>query len=249
VSTEMFNEGLDRLLADNLDYVPPYGSGGSMYIRPFLFGHGAKLGLGPAPEYSLCYIASPVGAYYKGGLQTIDGIVVDGFDRAAPAGVGNIKVAGNYAPDVQPSAKYKEQGYPICLYLDAKENAYVEEFSTSNFLGVTQEGVLVTPSSPSILPSCTKAVVLQLARDLGIPVEVRPVPWSEVASFKEVAACGTAVVLTPIKSITRGVDKLTFDSFDTIAKLYDAVTAIQVGDADDAHGYTRAVGARPHEAC
>jgi len=249
VPTEMFEEGVERLLTDNLDYVPPFGSGGAMYIRPFLFGHGAKLGLGPAPEYSLCFIGSPVGAYYKGGLQAIDGIVVDGFDRAAPSGVGHIKAAGNYAPDVAPSSQAKLKGFPICLYLDAKENKYVEEFSTSNFLGVTQEGVLVTPSSPSILPSCTKAVVLQLARDMGIPVEVRPVAWDEVASFKEVAACGTAVVLTPISSITRGDQKVSFESFDTIARLYEAVTAIQVGEAEDVNGYTRAVGMRAHEEC
>jgi len=249
VSPEMFDEGLDRLLADNMDFVPPYGSGGSMYIRPFLFGHGAKLGLGPAPEYSLCMIASPVGAYYKGGLTAIDGVVVEGYDRAAPAGVGNIKAAGNYAPDVLPSSQQKALGFPICLYLDAKTNEHVEEFSTSNFLGVTKDGTLVTPYSPSILPSCTKRVILTLAQDMGIKVEERAVPYSEVADLAEVAACGTAVVLTPIKSLTRAGEKLTFDGFPTISRLYEAVTAIQVGEAPDEHGYTRAVGLRPHEAC
>jgi len=216
-----------------------------MYLRPFLFGHGGKLGLGPAPSYTFGVVGSPVGAYYKGGLQAIDGLVIEAYDRAAPRGVGNIKCAGNYAPDVQPSSAAKAAGYPICLYLDAKENGYVEEFSTSNFIGITQDGTLVTPSSPSILPSCTKGVILQMAADLGIPVEVRPVPWDEVPTLREVAACGTAVVLTPIQSLTRGEQVVRFESFETIARVYDAVTSLQVGLSEDAHGYTRVVASKP----
>ena len=186
-----------------------------------------------------------MGAYYKGGLQAIDGLVVEAFDRAAPRGVGAIKAAGNYAPDVMPSSAAKEAGFPICLYLDAKENAYVEEFSTSNFIGIKQDGTMVTPSSPSILPSCTKGVILQLAADLGIKVEVRPVPWEEVETFREVAACGTAVVLTPIQSLTRGDKVIRFESFETISKVYEAVTNLQVGLSEDKHGYTRVVGSKP----
>jgi len=249
VSLEMFDEAIDRVVKDNVDYVPPYGSGGSMYLRPFHFGHGAKLGLGPAPEYDFCVVGSPVGAYYKGGLEAIDALVVESFDRASPRGVGNIKVAGNYAPDVLPSYEAKESGFPICLYLDAKENAYVEEFSTSNFIGITKDGKVITPTSDSILPSCTKKVVLQQARDLGLTVEERPVRIDEVDSLKEVAACGTAVVLTPIKSITRGERVMRFSGFETIAKLYEAVTAVQTGEADDPHGYTRIICERKHESC
>jgi branched-chain amino acid aminotransferase len=247
VTTEMFDEAIDKVIGDNVDYVPPFGSGGSMYLRPFLFGHGAKLGLGPAPEYDFCIVGSPVGAYYKGGLQAIDALCVEGFDRAAPRGVGNIKAAGNYAPDVQPSAVAKEQGYPVCLYLDAKTNSYVEEFSTSNFIGIKNDGTLVTPTSDSILPSCTKAVLLQQAKDMGMTVEQRPVPWDEVQTFTEVAACGTAVVVTPIKSITRGGKVLTFEGHATLEKLYNAVTSVQTGEADDPHGYTRVVCERAHE--
>ena len=126
---------------------------------------------------------------------------------------------------------------------------YVEEFSTSNFIGVTQDGTVVTPTSDSILPSCTKGVVLQIAKDLGLKVEQRPVPWEEVPTLREVAACGTAVVLTPIKSITRGEKKIAFDeSFPTIAKLYEAVTTLQAGQAEDKHGYLRVVCERAHEA-
>jgi len=110
VPPELFDEAVDRCIRDNVEYVPPYGYGGAMYLRPFLFGHGEKLGLGAAPHYSFCVIASPVGAYYKGGLEPIDALVVEGFDRAAPRGVGNIKAAGNYAPDVLPSILAKEKG-------------------------------------------------------------------------------------------------------------------------------------------
>ena len=146
-----------------------------------------------------------------------------------------------------PSSAAKAKGYPICLYLDAKTNSFVEEFSTSNFIGITHDGVVITPTSDSILPSCTKGVVLQLAEDLGFKVEQRPVGWEEVTTLKEVAACGTAVVLTPIASITRGDTVTKFDDFATIAKLYDAVTTLQAGDAPDPHGYTRVVCERAHE--
>lgn len=138
---------------------------------------------------------------------------------------------------------------PVCLYLDAKTNSYVEEFSTSNFIGVTKDGVVVTPTSDSILPSCTKGVVLQAARDLGLTVEQRPVSIAEVADLAEVAACGTAVVLTPIKSITHGSTVHRFEAFTTIAKLYDAVTGMQTGDKPDTQGLLRDVCERPHEAC
>mmetsp|Transcript_43330 Transcript_43330/g.113891 ORF Transcript_43330/g.113891 Transcript_43330/m.113891 type:complete len:358 (-) Transcript_43330:249-1322(-) len=247
VPPEMFDAAIDRVIKDNVDYVPPYGSGGSMYMRPFLFGHGAAIGLGPAPEYMFCVVGTPVGAYYKGGLEAIDALVVEQYDRAAPRGVGSIKAAGNYAPDVTPSVAAKKAGFPVCLYLDAKTNSYVEEFSTSNFLGVTADGTLVTPTSDSILPSCTKKVLLRQARDMGIKVEERPVHFDEVGTFKEVAACGTAVVVTPIKSITRGDTTLRFNGFSTIEKLYNAVTSVQTGEAEDPHGYTRVVCERAHE--
>ena len=195
-------------------------------------------------------LATPVGDYYKGGLgKPVKACVVEEYDRAAPRGVGSVKLAGNYAPDVQPAAAAKAKGYPVCLYLDAKSNSYVEEFSTSNFIGVTKAGVVVTPTSDSILPSCTKGVVLQQARELGLTVEERPVAWEEVGELAEVAACGTAVVLTPIKSITRGATTHSYAGFDTIAKLYDAVTKLQTGEAPDPKGLTRVVCERAHEAC
>lgn len=238
---ELFYAGLERVVRENAAYVPPYGTGGALYVRPLLFGHGAQLGLGAAPEYCLMFAANPVGAYYKGGLQGVDAVVVEDFDRAAPRGVGNVKVAGNYAPDVLPSKRAKSQGYSVCLYLDAATQSMVEEFSTSNFIGITADGTVVTPLSPSILPSCTREVVLQAARDLGLKAEHRPVTWAEARSFREAAACGTAVVLTPMRSITRGKEVVKFGGFETVSRLYAHISALQSGDAPDPHGYRHVV--------
>jgi len=124
---------------------------------------------------------------------------------------------------------------------------YIEEFSTSNFIGVTQDGTVVTPTSPSILPSCTKGVVLATARDLGLKVEERPITMAEAATFKEVAACGTAVVLTPVQSITKGDTVYKYSTFDTIAKLYESITSVQAGEAEDRLGVTRVVCEKPHQ--
>jgi len=241
---ELFLEGIEEAVRANVEFLPPYGTGGAMYVRPLLFGHGAQLGLGPAPEYTLLVAAQPVGAYYKGGLEGVDAVVVEEFDRAAPRGVGGVKVAGNYAPDVLPSRRAKEQGYAVCLYLDAATRSMVEEFSTSNFIGVTAEGAVVTPKSPSILPSCTRAVVLQAAKDLGLQAEHRPVPWAEVRTLREAAACGTAVVLTPMRSITRGEEVVEFQTHQVVERLYGKISRLQTGDEPDTHGYLREISLR-----
>jgi len=146
---------------------------------------------------------------------------------------------GNYAADVKPAKEAAAKGYTIALYLDAKEHKYIEEFSTSNFIGITQDGTFVTPKSSSVLPSVTNRVLQQLARDMGLKVEVRPVEFEEVAkgNFKEVAACGTAVVITPIKSITRGGKKYELGPLNILQQLYQKVRAIQVGDEPDVHGF------------
>lgn len=154
VPPELFDEAVDRVIRDNVDYIPPYGYGGAMYLRPFLFGHGEKLGLGAAPHYSFCIIASPVGAYYKGGLQPIDALVIEEFDRAAPRGVGGIKCAGNYAPDVLPSIMAKERGFPVCLYLDA----------------ATQVRSIPPPPKPHLSPHCHPLGCMPLAEECSAPV-------------------------------------------------------------------------------
>lgn len=241
IPKEMFTEAVDAVVAANADYVPPVESGGSLYIRPNVFGTGPKLGLGPAPTYTFNVVVSPVGPYYKGGLEPVNGFVVEGFDRAAPHGVGAIKCGGNYAADLLPSSKAKGAGYPIALYLDAATRSFVEEFSTSNFIGITKDGKYVTPASASILPSTTNKVLQALASDQGMAVEEREVSWDEVGSFSEVGACGTAVVVTPLASIKRGDTTHMYSGYDTLARLYTQVQDIQKGAAEDKFGYCRKI--------
>jgi branched-chain amino acid aminotransferase len=192
VEADMFNGAIERVVMENLEYVPPYGAGGAMYVRPFIFGCGAKLGLGMAPEYKFIVAVNPVGDYYSGGLSALDGMVQTDYDRAAGKGIGGVKAGGNYAADVVPSAQASAAGYPIALYLDATEHKYVEEFSTSNFIAIDKEGNYVTPQSDSILKSVTNMSLRQIAMDLGMGVQERPVEYAEVGSFSEVAACGYA---------------------------------------------------------
>lgn len=250
VPNELFQEMIDRAIKENVDYVPPYGSNGSLYLRPFLFGHGPKLGLGKAPSYTFGVIASPVGNYYPQGPKPVKGVVLARYDRAAPLGVGNVKAAGNYAPDVVPSTDAAERGYTIVLYLDAAKHEFVEEFSTSNFVGI-KGNTYITPDSPSILGSVTNLCLQQLARDAGMKVEKRPVPFSEVSTLDEVAACGTAVVITPLATITDErvetpkVVKIGTGEFPKMMDLYNRVRAIQNGDAPDVHGWCRYVCDRP----
>ena len=247
--TELFVDAVKTVVQDNIEYVPPYGSGGAMYIRPLLFGSGPRIGLQPADEYVFLCLVMPVGDYYKGGLSSpVDGMLITDFDRAAPRGVGAAKVAGNYAADMLPNMMSKQKGFPIGLYLDAATQTLVEEFSTSNFVGVNHAAnTYVTPSSPSVLPSITNKVLMQLARDEGMRVEERDIPVEELDEFDEVLAVGTAVVVTPVGSITRldgdgdSARRYTFGEKDEIGpvtqRLYDRVRAIQNGEEEDKYGW------------
>ncbi len=236
--TALFIDGVNRVIRDNIDFVPPYGSGGSLYIRPLLIGTGAKMGVTPADEYTLIIMVMPVGAYYKNGLEAVPALIQDEFDRAAPLGVGDVKLAGNYAAGLYAQAEAKKAGYPINLFLDARTHKYVEEFGTSNFIGITNGNSYITPASLSVLPSITNKSLQQLAADAGMTVEVRDIPYEEIKEFKEVGACGTAVVLTPIAKIVRGSDVISFPEFSaesTLAKLYRTIQAIQYGEVTDSH--------------
>ena len=241
VPEELFVEACKRVVRENLEFLPPYGTGGSMYVRPLLFGSGAQIGVAAADEYTFLVLVTPVGAYYKGGLQAVKAIVLDHYDRAAPLGTGHIKVAGNYAVSLYPHLEAKHAGYPVELYLDAKEHKWIEEFATSNFLAITRDGRYVTVKSGSILPSITNMSLQQLARDHGIPVEVRRIAFDEVADFAEVAACGTAVVITPVHQIERAgrVYKTGPETGcgPVLEKLYRAVQGIQYGERPDVHGW------------
>lgn len=241
VEPEMFLEAVRRVVRANIDYVPPYGTGGALYIRPLLIGSGPQIGVAPAHEYTFLVLVMPVGPYYKGGLKPVRAVVYDDWDRAAPLGMGDVKVAGNYAASLFAHEKAKRAGFPVELYLDAKTHTYVEEFATSNFLAITRDGRYVTPDSRSVLPSVTNKTLQRIAADLGMKVEVRPVPFSEVPGFAEVAACGTAVVVTPVCEIVRGGQSIRIGAPDgcgpVLQKLYDAVRAIQYGEAPDPHGW------------
>lgn len=246
VPTEMFVNAVKAVVQDNIEYVPPYGSGGALYIRPLLFGSGPRIGVQPADEYTFLILVIPVGDYYKGGLASpVNALLIEDFDRAAPRGVGAVKVAGNYAADLLPNMLSKKKGFPIGLYLDAETQTMVEEFSTSNFVGIdSKANKYVTPKSSSVLPSITNKSLMQIAKDEGMTVEERPIKVDELESFDEVLAVGTAVVMTPVGSITRlttdsEVTKYTFGKKNEIGattrRLYDRVRAIQNGEAEDTY--------------
>ena len=171
VPLELFEEAVERAVKANIEFVPPYGTGATMYIRPLLIGTGPQIGVAPSNEYTFIMMVMPVGAYYKGGLQAVRACLVDEYDRAAPRGTGMVKMAGNYAASLLPHEKAKEAGFPIDLYLDAAQHKYIEEFGSSNFIAITKDGKYVTPDSPSVLPSITNDGLQQVARDLGITVE------------------------------------------------------------------------------
>lgn len=241
VPVEMFIDACKKVVAANEEYVPPYGTGGSMYLRPLLIGTGPQIGVAPADEYTFIVMVMPVGAYYKGGLKPVRAVILDNWDRAAPHGMGDVKVGGNYAASLFAHEKAKHDGWPVELYLDALTHKYVEEFATSNFLGIKEDGTYVTPDSTSVLPSVTNMSLKQCAADLGWKVECRKIPYEEIATFKEVAACGTAVVVTPVYEITRGDEVISISSPDTVGprtqKLYETVQGIQYGLIEDKHGW------------
>jgi branched-chain amino acid aminotransferase len=240
VPEALFLDALSRVIKANEDYIPPYGTGGSLYLRPLLIGTGAQIGVAPGLEYAFIVLVVPVGPYYKGGLQPVKAIIYDEFDRAAPLGVGHVKVGGNYAASLFAHEKAKHEGYPVELYLDAKEHQYIEEFATSNFIGIKNNSY-VTPDSPSILPSVTNKTLKQIAADLGMNVEVRPVPFEELGTFSEIGACGTAVVVTPVCEVRRGARVIRVGSETgcgpVLQKLYEIVQGIQYGELPDTHGW------------
>lgn len=242
VPTEKFLDACIQVVKANLRWVPPYGFGAAFYLRPLLFGHGDNLGAKPSKEYIFSVFGCPVGPYFKGGLTPIKVIVSD-YDRAAPLGTGAIKVGGNYAAGLQHREFAKKAGYDDCLYLDAKTHTYIDELGGTNFYGITRDHVLVTPTSPSILPSITRRSVVEIAaKYLGLKIEERPVSIAEIADFVEAGACGTAAVLTPIGSIFYNGNLHTFygdgkEAGPMTKKLYDTFTAIQRGEHEALDGW------------
>lgn len=239
---EKFVEAVFRVVNANRRFIPPFGSGASLYIRPLLIGTSALIGVKPSSEYLFLIFVSPVGPYFKTGLKPIKLIVEELIDRAAPDGVGDAKVGGNYAAGLRASRKANEAGYTEVLYLDSAKKEYLDESGPANFFGITPDNKYITPDSPSILKSITNMSLRTLAADLGMGVELRPVHVNEIFYLKEAGCCGTAAVITPVKSITYRDREVVYCEGDEVGpsskKLYDTLTGIQMGVIEDKYSWT-----------
>ncbi|HFI0306014.1 TPA: branched-chain amino acid aminotransferase [Streptococcus suis] len=242
VPTELFVEACMQVVKANADYVPPYGTGGTLYLRPLLIGVGDIIGVKPADEYIFTVFAMPVGAYFKGGLAPTNFLIQDKYDRAAPNGTGAAKVGGNYAASLLPGQYAKKQGFSDVIYLDPATHTKIEEVGSANFFGITADNEFVTPVSPSILPSITKYSLLYLAEHrLGMKAVEREVLVEELDQFIEAGACGTAAVISPIGGVQHGDKFHVFYSETEVGpvtrKLYDELTGIQFGDVEAPAGW------------
>ncbi|MFH0761553.1 MAG: branched-chain amino acid aminotransferase [Bacteroidota bacterium] len=246
VPDELFHETMIRTIRMNLRFVPPFGSGASLYIRPLLIGSGAEVGVKAAREYLFMIFVTPVGPYFKEGFKPSSMIITREFDRAAPLGTGRIKVGGNYAASLKAMDLAHKQGYSSALFLDAREKKYIDEAGPANFFGI-KNNTYITPDSFSILPSITNKSLQKIALDMGMKVEVRPVPVEELATFEEVGACGTAAVISPVKAIVDNESGKTYHigSSDEPGpwsrKLYERLIAIQTGEVPDPYGWIEVV--------
>ncbi|MFB6320418.1 branched-chain amino acid aminotransferase [Saccharicrinis sp. FJH54] len=200
VPSELFQKAVIKAVELNRDYVPPYGSGAALYIRPLLIGTGAQVGVKPASEYLFMVFVTPVGPYFKEGFKPTPVVIMREFDRAAPQGTGNLKVGGNYAAGMRSGIKAHSEGYSAVLYLDSKEKKYIDECGPANFFGI-KNNQYITPESKSILPSITNKSLKVIAEDMGLEVISRRVPYEELETFNEVGMCGTAAVISPIARI------------------------------------------------
>ena len=239
---ERFVEAIKQVVKANEAYVPPYGSGATLYLRPYMFGSNPVIGVKPADEYQFRVFTTPVGPYFKGGAKPITIRVCD-FDRAAPNGTGHIKAGLNYAMSLHAIVDAHNQGYDENMYLDAKTRTKVEETGGANFIFVTRDGKVVTPKSGSILPSITRRSLLQVAREyLGLEAEEREVYFDEVKDFAEAGLCGTAAVISPIgKIVDHGKEICLPSGMEQMGpvtkKLYDTLTGIQMGTIKAPEGW------------
>ncbi|KAL8979307.1 MAG: hypothetical protein Q9205_005324 [Flavoplaca limonia] len=245
VPEELFLKSCHMAVALNAEYVPPHHTGAAMYIRPLLFGSSAQLGLNPPEEYTFCVFVLPVGVYH--GVHPVDALILEEFDRAAPEGTGSAKVGGNYAPVLRWSDQARKEGFGITLHLDSKSRTVIDEFSTSGFLGVKQNGeefTVVVPDSKNVIKSVTSDSICEIAKSFGWQVEKRPIEYGELSSFTEVLAAGTAAALVPIKSITMRSkeDKFVYqDGADepgpACVRLLKTLKGIQQGKIKDSFGW------------
>ncbi|GAA2988100.1 branched-chain amino acid aminotransferase [Prevotella corporis] len=244
VPTELFVEMAKKVVRLNQEYIPTYESGATLYLRPLLIGTSAQVGVHPAKEYIFLIFVTPVGPYFKGGFSTNPYVIMRDFDRAAPLGTGTFKVGGNYAASLRANQLAHEKGYASEFYLDSKEKKYVDECGAANFFGIKNK-TYVTPLSSSILPSITNKSLMQIAEDLGMKVERRPIPEEELDTFEEAGACGTAAVISPISRLDDMETGKTYNFGEKpglwSTKLYETLRGIQYGTIDDKHGWTTVV--------
>ncbi|MGD9978012.1 MAG: branched-chain amino acid aminotransferase [Bacteroidales bacterium] len=239
---ELFHEAVVKAVKLNAKYVPPYGIGASLYIRPLLFGSGAEIGVKPAKEYTFVVFVTPVGPYFKEGFNPVKIAIIRDSDRAAPLGTGTFKVGGNYAASLRGVEKAHQAGYGSPMYLDTKEKKYIDEIGAANFFAI-KDNTYITPKSTSILASITNMSIIELARDLGLRVERRPIAVDELESFEEVGACGTAAVISPIGEINDIEAGKTYKFCHDgkpgpiSTKLYETLVGIQYGDIEDKHSW------------
>ena len=243
---ERFIEAVDKVVLANEAWVPPFGSGATLYIRPYMFASSPVIGVKPAAEYQFRMFTTPVGPYFKGGAKPIT-ITVSDFDRAAPRGTGHIKAGLNYAMSIHPLMEAHRNGFDENMYLDAATRTYVEETGGANFIFITKDNTVVTPKSNSILPSITRRSLLYVAEHyLGLKTEERPVAFDEVKDFAEVGLCGTAAVISPVGRICRGETVINIPSGmegmgEITKKLYDTLTGIQMGELEAPEGWIRKI--------
>ncbi len=244
VPVELFMEAVEKVVMLNKRFIPPHGTGASLYIRPLLIGTGPEVGVKPAAEYTFLIFVMPVGPYFKAGFKPVDVMICRDHDRAAPLGTGHLKVGGNYAASMGSIADAHQSGFATALYLDAKEKKYIDECGPANFFGI-KDNTYITPKSHSILPSITNRSLQTLAEQMGMKVEVRPVPVEELSTFEETGACGTAAVISPIGKVVDVDNGITYSFGDGInpgpvsTKLYETLLGIQNGDLEDSFGWTK----------
>lgn len=241
---ERFLDAISKVVKANIEWVPPYDSGATLYLRPYMFGSSAVIGVKPAQEYQFRIFVTPVGPYFKGGVKPITLRVPD-FDRAAPRGTGHVKAGLNYAMSLHAIVDAHNQGYNENMYLDSATRTKVEETGGANIIFVTKDNKVVTPKSDTILPSITRRSLMYVAQKyLGLETEERAIPVEELKEFKECALCGTAAVLSPVGEIVNHGEHICFDKEnmgEITKKLYDTLLGIQLGTIEAPEGWIKVI--------
>jgi len=239
---EKFIEAVVETVKANAQWVPPYGSGASLYVRPYMFGINPVIGVKPATDYQFRVFVTPVGPYFKGGIKPLRLRIAD-YDRAAPRGTGHIKAGLNYAMSLYAIVDAHEQGYDENIYLDSASRTYIEETGGANVIFITKDNKLVTPKSDTILPSITRRSIVYVAREyLGMEVEEREIRADEIGEFAECGLCGTAAVISPVGTIVDHDKEYHYAGFGpTIEKLYNTLTGIQMGTIDAPEGWIKVI--------